>query len=531
MPLLQTNGKSLLLKHVALSSILVLATFLWEGNKGYSLWDEGYLWYGSQRVLAGEVPIRDFMAYDPGRYYWVAGFMALFGDHGIMALRVALALFQVLGVTVGLGLVARSAKGAAGKTDILYLTLSALVVLIWMFTRHKVFDISVSIFLVGTLSLLVAAPSARRYLLTGIAVGIAAIIGRNHGVYGLVGSLGVTLWLHAFSETKPGLVKSCCLLAAGVVLGFLPLLLALFLVPGLGKAFWESVKFIFEQGATNLPLPVPWPWKVDFSAHPFTAAFPNFLVGIFFIVVLTFGAAALAWSIYQGWKGKPVQPAFVGAAFMALPYAHFAFSRADPSHLAQGIAPLVLGALVFTAARPVPSRWLLAGGLFAMSACAVLRFHPGWQCAVVEKCVELEISGNRIEMDGRTASDVALLRGLAKEYAGNGRSFMAAPFWPGSYALLERRSPVWEIYPVFSRPASFQEAEISRLQAERPGFIIIIDQALDGRAEYLYGNSHPLVYQFILENYERLDYPENPTYKIYLDRRPGTDVSAGLPQR
>ncbi len=67
-------------------------------------------------MLLGGVPIRDFCSYDPGRYYCSAALMALQGSNGIVALRVAVAIFQIIGLFVGLVLIARNLKKKIGST-------------------------------------------------------------------------------------------------------------------------------------------------------------------------------------------------------------------------------------------------------------------------------------------------------------------------------------------------------------------------------------------------------------------------------
>ena len=183
---------------IAVAAAVIL--FVWEGHTGFSLWDEGYLWYDVQRTMMGEVPTRDFMAYDPGRYYWSAAIMSLMGDNGIVALRVALAIFQAIGLFIGLVLVSRNAT----KSNLaIWLAVALIVLAIWMLPRHKIFDISISIAQVGALAFLVHKPSIRRYFLAGLCVGLFAVFGRNHGLYGLVGGLGVMAYLAYRRESGP----------------------------------------------------------------------------------------------------------------------------------------------------------------------------------------------------------------------------------------------------------------------------------------------------------------------------------------
>lgn len=507
----KTKYWQLLLLLLAMAVVVVFTLFILQGNKGFSLWDEGFLWYGAQRVMLGDVPIRDFMAYDPGRYYWSAALMSAWGDSGIMSLRAAAAIFQMIGLFVGLLLIARTEK----KQNFLYLLLTAMTLAAWMLPRHKLFDISLSILLIGVLTILVQNPTSRRYFFVGMCVGLVAIFGRNHGMYGVAGSLGVMLWLNIKRTEAPGVFKGFALWAAGVAVGFTPILFMALLVPGFAAAFWDSIRFLFEVKATNLPLPTPWPWLVNFNSVPLGEAIRGVLVGMLFIATVVFGVLSIVWVIWQKFQNKQVSPALVAASFLALPYAQFAYSRADVSHLAQGIFPLLVGCLAHLATQPPKIKWPLAFMLCTASLWVSHVFHPGWQCHINQQCVNVEISGNNLLVDPGTANDVGLLRKLADQYAPKGQSFIATPFWPGAYALLERKSPIWELYALFPRSQAFEQAEIERIKTAKPGFAFVLDLPLDGRDELRYRYTHPLIHQYILNNFEPLPNSPNPAYQIY----------------
>ena len=90
---------------IAFAAALVLALQILTVDVGLHMADEGFLWYGVRRTVAGEVPLRDFQAYDPGRYYWcalLAGPLAGPSGAGVVALRWAVALFAAAGLALSL---------------------------------------------------------------------------------------------------------------------------------------------------------------------------------------------------------------------------------------------------------------------------------------------------------------------------------------------------------------------------------------------------------------------------------------------
>ncbi|MFT8417545.1 MAG: hypothetical protein ABF636_01765 [Acetobacter sp.] len=502
---------------LTISLVLVSLNFAFQGNKGFNLADEGFLWYGAQRVVAGEVPLRDFMAYDPGRYYWIGALFALTGHTGVMAARVASTILEYCALCVGLFLIVDSVK--LRKNDqIPFVIVSAVTMILWMFTLYKIFDICMSIFLIGILSFLIKNPTPKHYLLTGIGVGAVAVFGRNHGLYGALGSMGVMVWLHIHGRATPGIMKGALLWGIGVIIGFSPIIFMAIFVPGFADAFRDSIDFLIKRKSTNLPLPVPWFWTVPLADMKALPAMRAILVGLFFMSVPIFGISLLLSVIWRRIKGLETPPTLVAAAFMSLPYAHYVFSRADMEHLSLGIFPLLIGVMVIAANSTTKVRWLLATPLLLASYGCLYASQPARVCSGKHECVGVQISGSTLWVSADMADNVKMLHQLADQYAPNGRSFVVVPFWPGAYALLGQKSPMWDIYALFPHSEDFEKQEIERIKAAKPGFVLLWNLALDGHDDLKFKNTHPLINRYIMDNFSPVPYMQNPDYQIYKER-------------
>jgi hypothetical protein len=495
----------------------ILALFFWQSHQGLSLSDEGFLWYGAQRVMVGEVPMRDFMAYDIGRYYWLATIMSLIGDNGIVALRAATTIFQVIALYVGLVMLIRS----SAKQLRLFWLLAMITLVAWMAPQYRLFDISLPIMLVGTLSFLAEQPTKQRYFLTGLIVGLVAVFGRNHGIYAVAGSLSVMLYLTVKRDGEPSLITAFATWALGVIVGYLPVLVFLAVVPGFAQAFWESIRLLFDVKATNFPLPVPWPWLVQFRQTSTVGMLHGIAMGIFFIAIAVFGLLGIAWAIRQRLQDKPVSPALIAAISLALPYAHYAYSRADLEHLAPSIPPFLMGILALLANQPAKIKWPFAVLLCGLSLLVMLPLHPRWYCYSTQKCVDINVAGDMLKVDLETTKNLAMFSNAAERFAPGDRTFIAAPFWPGAYAALGRKSPMWEIYALFPRNAAFQQAEIERIKAANPGFVVINDFALDGHDDLRFRHTHPIIDQYIRDNFVPLNGPNLVLFRYYRSKQVG----------
>ena len=484
---------------LAIACLPVAALFGLQYDKTLNLMDEGYLWYGAQRTALGEVPLKDFMSYDPGRYYLSAAYMVLVGDRGIVPLRVVLALVQAAGLVTALSVLAKTFK----QREPILLVLAMAVILTWMVPRHKMFDISTSIALIAALSWVLEQPSSRRYFVGGALVSLAAIIGRNHGFYGAI-SFAMALTLCTVADRDFGRARAHAVAwVMGLVAGYSPVLIMMAIVPGFAEAFWHSIQFLFQQKATNIPIPVPWPWQAFAGSTGTLDMTQRFLIGVFFLFLLMSAVVAPASILRNGATAITTKPQLAASSLLVLPYAHFAFSRADLAHLAQGIFPMLIAALILLqSARPL-TKWILAVALLAVSLFVTSSLHPAWQCRAASQCVPMQLSGTRLLLPKQTAKDVQTILDLAERHAPDAGAILATPFLPAVYALLERKSPVWEIYALFPRSPEFELREIERLRQTGP-HLIIMNKTGPSVQERAFSKTHPLTQKFIEDHYEHL---------------------------
>ena len=444
-------------------------------------------------------PLRDFQSYDPGRYYWISCCSIVTGT-GVLGLRVAVSLFQVVGLTFGILALRRVIRSWWG------LGLAGIMLLVWTYPWHKVFEHSLTMAAVFFAVTLVERPSRERHFAAGVYVGLAAFFGRNHGLYCLLAYLALILMIH-LKERKATLPGSLVLFGAGIGTGYAPMLVMIAAGPGFFRAFWESILDLFRLKTTNLPLPVPWPWSINFSGMDVIQAASVFSTGVFYVLLPIFYGVAAILILISGRVWHSRKKIIIASVIVGVAYIHHTFSRAGLSHLAQGIHPFLMGviSLPFLVQKKLSKSlsWGLLALVIALTCVTVVTVSPYYQMAAAPEgtFTELEVSGSRLQVYRSTAE---LVRSVERIHAGmdSEARMLIAPHWPGFYPVLNQPSPVWEIYFLFPEAKDRQERMIRHMEKKDVNWVILGDVPLDGRNELRFKNTHELLWRYIMNNFK-----------------------------
>jgi hypothetical protein len=499
LPTITQNQQSILLFLIVVSFHYSL--YFYEGARGANLMDEGYLWQGVNSVKAGLIPIRDFHAYDPGRYYWIAAWTYIFGD-GLVAMRQACIIFSILGVWMGV-LVCRRIRNHFG-----FLAFTAIILSLWMEPRYKAFEQAISLATIYVITWMLEKPTSGRHFWAGVFGGAVAFFGRNHALYSCLAMMIVQATL-LIRSWRPQ-IRNCATWSCGVISGFAPYALAIIVTPGFLAAYIGQLKRDIECG-TNLVLPVPWPWTIA-SSESLVIWSHQMGMGISFlgvIVVVVIGALTLIRKLRVSELTGSILVLLASQA-TTVTYAHHAFSRADYVHLSHvGAAfTVALLACIASIAGKHKVKFLYSG--LSLAAILVIlsigltsvtglnatfgNIHP----------IRMEVQGETLHVSHYQARMIAIGNHLAEQARRTSGRVAFIPHSPGLYATSGVICPLYQSYFIHPSSKADQIATIEQLKKNNVTIILLQDNMIDGRDDLRFRNTDPSVYEFIIENFDNV---------------------------
>jgi hypothetical protein len=499
-----------------LAFALVALAFVLESHIGFNMQDESFLWYGVVRTHAGELPMRDFRAYDPGRYLWCAAWATIFGD-GLVAVRAASAIFAALGLTCGLLAARRVIQ------DRWLLVPIGFLLLMWMSPPWKLFESSLAMIAVFTAVKWIEAPTRARHVVAGIVVGIAAFFGRNMGLYVGLAFGSLTLYL-AWKERARDVLARIGSLAVGVVLGYAPMLALIVFAKDFGAAFVASIRFYAQQNTLNAELPLPWPWRYDYSDKSLLMAAWGFLVGVLFLLLPLVYVGALVPILRARREDLRRRALLVGAVFVGAFWAHHASVRGDLHHLAQSIHPLLLALIALPSVlgwkHARTASFVLVAVLLAVGFLTI-----GFGSPIARKLtagprneyVPVQVGADTISMARSEARSVEALMQLMTTHVKPAEKLWVGSPFIGLYLLMGRRSPAWEIYPAWKANESLQQRLLGELSDV--DWVLMDTRPISGDENMQLSRSHPLVWQMLMHDFERIPVAGAPDTLLLLKRK------------
>lgn len=510
----------------ALSGSILLCSllFLLFSKYGFGFEDEGLLWYASQRTHVGELAIRDFFAYDPGRYFWNSFIFYLTGNSGLNSLLIAASAFGGVGLATSW-----YTMGVAKITFPWRLTFAIIIAIALCYPRHKVYEQTLSLILVSIIYFILLSPgSIKRWFFFGILTGIAAFFGRNHGVFFVISALILVLYLWIDKSLKNSRNLALCYIT-GIIVGYLPILSLISFDQQFRVEFIDSVLSVLNW---QLSLPIPFFWRMNYSSGVNFDIINYLSVGLVCILaplVYLIGLFILFITAFKrGSKNHTVL--LLGAASLAgLPYLHQAFDRADFGHIAQSILPVFIAIAAMICEFSKHPRFRIASYIFCILSLIVCL--SAWvtslpitrmlraETSLPGSIVSYQIDNNKFLINSSQANILSEVRRITKKCEVTDNEFLALPQFPGIYAYLGLKAPFWEMYYLYQRSSEFQLRHIKAISKVKV-ILISPDATVDGleklKLKYTYGD----LMGYIEKKYKKINSTTLPS-GVYIYIAPG----------
>lgn len=441
--------------------------------------------------------------------------MSILGD-GIISLRLSVAVFQVIGLTCGLLALRQYIRSWK------VMVVAGLVLLVWMIPRYKLFDCSLSMIAVFFALRLIKHPSLRQHFISGVFVGLAAFFGRNHGLYNLL-AFGMLVLFIRFRLKKIDLLRSGLFMGCGVLLGYSPMLVMMLMVPGFSGSFWILFKQIAHMGSTSPTLLVPWPWTFDYSMIGRDQATRAFCIGSFFVMLPLTYALGITDVLVCRKDDVKRKSLLAASVFVCVTYMHHALARAEIQHLGEGIAPLLIAIFALPYAfdrKTIPCAIGLALLLFAT-------FHSAGKASPLYEKVasgpigywKCDINGDHLWLPRGQIDQIREVKHIDAELVSPQEGLLIIPWSPCMYPILQRESPLWDIFLLIPENIPRQKEMIEELKEKKVNWVLLHDAPLDGMEERRLSRTHQVLWAYLIDNYKAYGVERPGLHHVLLHRK------------
>ena len=456
-------------------------------NVGFNISDEGYLWYGVQQTLKGKVPIRDFRAYDPGRYYWCVFWCKIFGDN-LLSIRLGMKVFQFIIYFI----IFVTLNPVLNSVPIIFLLLITLS--LWSSIIHKTIDNAVPVLSIASLTYFLMFPSQFSMACFGLVLGFTLIIGLNHFIYNglaMIGTLVISYSILNSDIILFGLIGLC--------LGVLPFIMFL-MIPRSASTYWEKkIARILIRKTTNLKLPIPLPWnnhpeKMNNNVYKIALQWTLLIIPIFYLI-----------SIILLWSTELNSPLLLASILVGIPYTNHIYSRADKNHIITGISPLIFGLFgiyQFNILIFWPLFLLLLLSFYHLVWKADYRFYYDRNYAKAH--TKLFLGKLEILLPQTLSDQIIRITTFIKNNDLDKSKFFA-PMLAGYYAILNTSTPTYDTFPVYPPSQKEQEKMLADIKNSDIDFCMIRNFALDGEENLKFEKTYPQVWNYLNNEFKQIN--------------------------